>query len=219
MVEVGSFSKELCGGTHVSAMGEIGFIKILGEGAISAGTRRIEAVAGVAALERVEKMQSMLGEISRSLSCKADESALRLKKLVDAKNELERELKNFRRESAGKVAKSLATDAILRDGKIPFMVRVVEAENPAAMRALAVDAIRERADGAVVLGAAFGDKATVLVLCSPDAIAVGYKAGEIVRELAGKLGGKGGGKPDFAQGGGSSAELAKVFADYAAAIK
>lgn len=219
MVEVGSFSKELCGGTHVSAMGEIGFIKILGEGAISSGTRRIEAVAGVAALERVEKMQSMLGEISRSLSCKADESALRLKKLVDAKNELERELKNFRRESAGKVAKSLATDAILRDGKIPFMVRVVEAENPAAMRVLAVDAIKERADGAVVLGAAFGEKATVLALCSPDAIAAGYKAGEIVRELAGKLGGKGGGKPDFAQGGGSSAELAKVFADYAAAIK
>ncbi len=219
MVEVGSFSKELCGGTHVAALGEIGFIKILGEGAISAGTRRIEAVAGVAALNRVDKMQSTLGEVSRALSCKPEEAAARLKKLVEAKNELERELKNFRKESAGKLAKSLANDAILKDGKTPFMVRIVEAENPAEMRQLAVDAIRERPDGVAVLGAAFGEKATVLALCSPDAVAAGIKAGDIVRELAGKLGGKGGGKPDFAQGGGSAKDIAKIFDEYKAEIK
>ena len=219
MVEVGSFSKELCGGTHVAALGEIGFIKILGEGAISAGTRRIEAVAGVAALNRVDKMQSTLGEVSRALSCKPEEASARLKKLVEAKNELERELKNFRKESAGKLAKSLANDAILKDGKTPFMVRIVEAENPAEMRQLAVDAIRERPDGVAVLGAAFGEKATVLALCSPDAVAEGIKAGDIVRELAGKLGGKGGGKPDFAQGGGSAKDIAKIFDEYKAEIK
>ena len=219
VVNMGGWSVELCGGTHVAALGEIGFIKILGEGAISAGTRRIEAVAGVAALNRVDKMQSTLGEVSRALSCKPEEASARLKKLVEAKNELERELKNFRKESAGKLAKSLANDAILKDGKTPFMVRIVEAENPAEMRQLAVDAIRERPDGVAVLGAAFGEKATVLALCSPDAVAAGIKAGDIVRELAGKLGGKGGGKPDFAQGGGSAKDIAKIFDEYKAEIK
>ncbi len=219
MVEIGKFSKELCGGTHVSSTGEIGFIKILSEGAISAGTRRIEAVAGVAALDRVDKMQSMLGEISRGLSCKTEDVPNRLKKLIDAKNELEKELKSFRRENAEKLAKSLANDAVLANGKTPFMVRIVEAETPASMRELAVDAIKERPDGAVVLGARFGEKATVLALCSPDAVENGIKAGDIVRELAAKLGGKGGGKPDFAQGGGLSDNLAATFAEYKASIK
>ncbi|MBP3358756.1 MAG: alanine--tRNA ligase, partial [Opitutales bacterium] len=178
MVEMGNFSKELCGGTHVSATGEIGFIKILGEGAISAGTRRIEAVAGVAALQKVEQMQSMLGEISRELSCKTEETPTRLRKLVATKNELEKELKGFRKENAGKLAKSLANDAVLKDGKIPFMVRVVEIDSPAMMRELAVDAIKERPDGVAVLGASFGEKATVLVLCSADAVSAGIKAGD-----------------------------------------
>lgn len=219
MVEMGNFSKELCGGTHVSATGEIGFIKILGEGAISAGTRRIEAVAGVAALQKVEQMQSMLGEISRELSCKTEETPTRLRKLVATKNELEKELKGFRKENAGKLAKSLANDAVLKDGKIPFMVRVVEIDSPAMMRELAVDAIKERPDGVAVLGASFGEKATVLVLCSADAVSAGIKAGDIVREIAGKLGGKGGGKPDFAQGGGSSKDIEKVFSEYKDSIK
>ncbi len=219
MVEMGNFSKELCGGTHVSATGEIGLIKILGESAISAGTRRIEAVAGVAALKKIEQMQTMLSEISHELSCKTDEAPNRLRKLMSSKNELEKELKGFRKENAGKLAKSLANDAVLKDGKIPFMVRVVEIESPALMRELAVDAIKERQDGVVVLGAAFGEKATVLTLCSPDAVAAGIKAGDIVREIAGKLGGKGGGKPDFAQGGGSSQNIKQVFDEYKAEIK
>jgi len=219
MVEIGKFSKELCGGTHVAATGEIGIIKILGEGAISAGTRRIEAAAGTAALLRVEKMQNMLGEISRGLSCKTDEVPERLRKLVAAKNDLEKELRAFRKENAGKLAKSIACDAVLKDGKIPFMVRVVEAESPASMRELAVDVVKERPDGVAVLGASFGEKATVVVLCSPDAIAAGIKAGDIVREIAAKLGGKGGGKPDYAQGGGSSKDIKNVFAQYRDAIK
>ena len=219
MVEMGNFSKELCGGTHVSATGEIGLIKILGEGAISAGTRRVEAVAGTVALQKVEHMQSMLGEISRELSCKVDEAPTRLRKLVASKNELEKELKGFRKENAGKLAKSLANDAVLKDGKTPFMVRVVEIDSPAMLRELAVDAIKERPDGVAVLGASFGEKATVLVLCSPDAVASGIKAGEIVREIAGKLGGKGGGKPDFAQGGGSSENIENVFSEYRDSVK
>jgi len=219
MIEMGDFSKELCGGTHVSATGEIGLIKILSEGAISAGTRRIEAVAGTAALKRIELMQSMLGEVSHALSCKPEEAPVRLQKLVAAKVELEKELRNFRKENAGKLASQIAAQAVLKDGKLSFMVSVVELDSPASMRELAVDAAKGAAGAVVVLGAAFGEKSTVLALCSPEAVNAGIKAGDIVREIAANLGGKGGGKPDFAQGGGSSKDLKQVFDNYRASIK
>ncbi len=219
VVEMGGFSKELCGGTHVSSTGEIGIIKIVSEGAIAAGKRRIEAVAGVAALERIEAMKAMIDGVSAKLSCKAQEIPERLEKLMTSKAELEREIKTFRKASAGRLVKEIADRAVLRDGKIPFMVEVVEVESPAEMRDLGVGLLKERAGSVAVLMAAMGAKASVVVLCSPEAIEAGYKAGDIVREISAKLDGRGGGKPDYAQGGGSSEKLAEVAADYAKSIK
>ena len=211
-------SRELCGGTHASATGELGLIKILSEGAISAGTRRIEAVAGMAALESVEEMQKNLAGISQKLSCKSEDANERLEKLIAAKNELEKEIKAHRKASAGKLVEEIAAKAILKDGKIPFMAEIVEVENPGLMRELAVKLDKQCGGGAVVLGAKFGEKATILALCSKEAIDAGIKAGDIVREIAAKIGGKGGGKPDFAQGGGSSENLSAVFEEYKKAI-
>ena len=219
VVEMGDFSKELCGGTHVSNTGEIGLIKIISEGAIAAGKRRIEAVAGVAALERVEGMQRMLDGLSGRLSCKAEDLPDRLEKLVSSKGELEREIRSLRKVDAGRRAKDIAEKAVLASGKIPFMVEIVDAENPAEMRDLAVGLLRERPDGAAVLMASFGAKASVVVLCSKAAIDAGFKAGDIVREISSQLGGRGGGKPDYAQGGGSSEKLSEVAANYAKSIK
>lgn len=218
IVEMGSFSQELCGGTHASATGELGLIKILSEGAISAGTRRIEAVAGMAALESVEKMQKNLAGISQKLSCKSEDANERLEKLIAAKNELEKEIKAHRKASAGKLVEEIAAKAVLKGGKIPFMVEIVEVENPGLMRELAVKLDKQRGGGAIVLGAKFGEKATILALCSKEAIDAGIKAGDIVREIAAKIGGKGGGKPDFAQGGGSSENLSAAFEEYKKAI-
>ena len=219
IVEMGEFSKELCGGTHVSSTGELGIIKIVSEGAISSGTRRIEAVAGISALERIEGFQRQLSETARRLSCPIEEIPGRLEKLTEAKQELERELKSLRKQNAGRIAKTIAEESVLKGGKVPFMVKLVELENPGEMRSLAVEISKEKPGGVVVLGARFGDKATVLALSSNEAIAAGFKAGDIVREITGKLGGRGGGKPDFAQGGGSPENLKKVLSEYKSAIK
>ena len=100
-----------------------------------------------------------------------------------------------------------------------YMAAVVDMENPGMMRELAVNIAKEKGEGVVVLAAKFGDKATVLALCTPKAVEAGIKAGAIVSELAAKLGGKGGGKPDFAQGGGSSENLKAVFEDYKKSLK
>ena len=217
IVEMGSFSQELCAGTHASATGDLGFIKILSEGAISAGTRRIEAVAGMAALESVEKMQQTLGGVSQQLSCKTDEVNARLEKLLQAKAELEKEVKAFRRGNAAKLAENVAAAAVEKDGGA-YMVAIVEAETPNALRELSVKIMKIKS-GVVVLGCAFGEKATVLASCSPGAVEKSVKAGDIVRRIAAELGGKGGGKPDFAQGGGQSANLRSAFDKFKNSLK
>ncbi len=217
IVEMGSFSQELCAGTHASATGDLGFIKILSEGAISAGTRRIEAVAGMAALEAVEKMQHTLGGVSQQLSCKTDEVHARLEKLLQTKAELEKEVKAFRKGNAAKLAENVAAEAVEKDG-IAYMVAIVEAESPNALRELSVKIMKIRS-GVVVLGCAFGEKATVLASCSPEAVEKSVKAGDIVRQIAAELGGKGGGKPDFAQGGGQSTNLRSAFDKFKNSLK
>lgn len=220
LVEMGDFSKELCGGAHVSATGEIGLIKIISESAISSGTRRLEAVAGSAALHKVESMQDSLTSASRALSCKQEELVERLEKLLRARDEMERELRAFRKQNAANLAASLAEKKISAKGNVPLVASVVEIENPSLMRELAVKISKEIGDtGVVVLGAKFDTKATIVALSSAQAIEAGYKAGDIVRQIAAQIGGKGGGKPDFAQGGGSPENLGKAIADFAANSK
>ncbi len=210
IVEMGSFSQELCAGTHASSTGELGLLKILSESSISAGTRRIEAVAGTAALERVEFMQAALSNVSRKLSCKPEEAADRVEKLIQAKAESERELKAFKRESAGRLADDIAGGAFERNG-IPVMAAIVDGMDAGAMRDLAVSVSKKRPGGVVVLASKSSGKAAVIALCSPEAVSAGMKAGDIIRAIAADMDGRGGGKPDYAQGGGSADKLDGAF--------
>lgn len=219
MVEMGDFSCELCGGTHSDATGELGIIKIVAEGAISSGTRRIEAVAGTAALARIEETQERLADVSHELSCKPEDVKSRVEKLLASKAEIEKELKVYRRQNADKLAKSIAESAIESADGVPYMVAVVDADNPNSMRELAVRIYKEKPDGIVLLGAKFGEKASVLALVSQSAIAKSKKAGDIVKSIAEKIEGRGGGKPDFAQGGGKSENLEKAFEEFKASLK
>jgi alanyl-tRNA synthetase len=211
VVDIGGYSRELCGGTHVPTTGEIGLVKIVAEMAIAAGTRRVEAVAGQAAYDFVAERDAALAAVSSRLSAGSTDVAKKLDSLLAHLKELEKQLKGFQQKAAAGLADELAARAAIRDG-LKFASAVVSAEAPESLRSLGSQVLAKIGEGVVQLGAAFGDKATVVAFCSPGAVKAGHQAGKIVQELSVKLGGKGGGRPDFAMGGGRDvAKLAEVM--------
>ncbi len=216
VVDIGGYSKELCGGTHVHSTGELGFFKIIHESAISAGTRRIEAVTGEAAYDLARSDFARLHHMANRLSCKPAELEERLTALLDQRHDLEKKLRALEQKSAAESGKGLLDAAVEKDG-LKLLSGKVSVANPGDLRGLAVDLGKKLGPSVVVLGAAIEDKVSLVALCSDEAQAKGFKAGDLIRELAPKVGGKGGGKPDFAMGGGKDASaldsaLAGVFA-------
>tara|TARA_B100000965_G_scaffold406469_1_gene445582 strand:+ start:377 stop:3049 length:2673 start_codon:yes stop_codon:yes gene_type:complete len=205
VVDIGGFSKELCGGTHVYSTGEIGLFKILSETAISAGTRRIEAVSGSGAYKLAQQTFSELHGLARKLSCKPEELENRLSALIDQRSELEKELKRLNQKGAAALADELANKTQEKDG-LSWVIEPVTVSSSNDLKPLAMQVFKKLDKGGVVLGASFEDKVTVLALCSQEAIDAGHKAGDIIRKVCTELGGKGGGKPDFAMGGGKDIE-------------
>lgn len=208
------YSAELCGGTHVVATGEIGSFKILHESSISAGTRRIEAITGRPALEFYRKEHQELQSLAQLLSCRPQEVESRLQALIETRKNLEQELQNVARQDRAERSRDLADAALEKDG-IHFVAAPVEVESPNDLRELGIQIAREFPESVIILGAAFGDKCTLVALASKQAIEAGYKAGDLIRELTGKLDGKGGGKPDFAMGGAKKVDdLDKVLREF-----
>jgi alanyl-tRNA synthetase len=211
VVDIGGYSRELCGGTHVSTTGEIGLIKILSEAAIAAGTRRLEVVAGQAALDFVALREAALATVAHALSAGPTDIAKKVDALLAQKAEIEKKLKSFEQKASAGLADELIAKAKDRDG-LKFISAVVTVDTPDALRALGSQVIAKLGEGVVQLGAALDDKVTVVAFCSPAAIKAGHQAGKIVSALTAQLGGRGGGKPDFAMGGGKdTANLAKVL--------
>jgi len=211
VVDIGGFSRELCGGTHVVTTGEIGMIKVTGESAIAAGTRRIEAVAGQAAYDFVNVREAALAAVGAHLSAGPLDVAKKLESVLAHQAELEKKVKAFEQQAAAGLADELLAKGVVKDA-LTWVRATVAADSPDALRALGAQVAGKIGDGVVVLGAAFGDKATVVAFCSPSAIKAGHQAGKIIGALSVKLGGKGGGKPDFAMGGGREvAQLAEVL--------
>jgi alanyl-tRNA synthetase len=212
VVDIGGYSRELCGGTHVSTTGEIGLIKIVAEAAIAAGTRRIEAVAGQAALDYVNARESVLSTLSTQLSTSPLELAKKLESLLAQQKETEKQLKTFQQKALAELAAELAAKATERDG-LKFVSAVVTVDAPETLRSLGSQVLAKLGEGVVQLGAVLAaDKVSVAAYASPAAIKAGHQAGKIIADLCGKLGGKGGGKPDFAMGGGKdTAKLAEVL--------
>jgi alanyl-tRNA synthetase len=227
------YSMELCGGTHVRHTGDIGLFKILHESAIAAGVRRIEAVAGDKAIEAAHSLEQKAKDLSRELGqiagkpvpmiemlvsnpTIAEVQALehRIRELESALTDQKAAIEKARRAEQQKNAAGLADElaaAALAKGALKFIVAVVDA--PAgSLRDIATQAGKKIGPGVVVLGCSADGKTGVVALCSPEAIAAGHAAGKIVGDLCAQLGGKGGGKPDFAQGGGKdAAQLAAVL--------
>lgn len=206
------FSSELCGGTHVQATGEIGLFKIVSESAVAAGTRRIEAVCGSVAYTLATRRFQQIYDLSQKLKCSTDELDSRLDALLEKQTALEKELRSIQQKNTTATANDLAANAIEKNG-VKWVVAKTEAETPNDLRGMAVH-IGKGISGAnvVVLGAEFNDKVSILALCNEAALAAGLNAGTIVRDLTGKLGGKGGGKPDLAMGGApNNGKLAEIL--------
>ncbi|MBA7696987.1 Alanine--tRNA ligase [subsurface metagenome] len=205
MIRIGSppISAELCGGTHVTSTGEIGFFHIFGEHSIGAGLRRIEAVTGRGAERYINQRLLDLEKIAKHLNTEPDE-------VVNQAQSLSAELKNERKRVQSlesKLAKSDVADLEKRATDFRGITVLAEKVNDNT----AMDTLREMSDmlkdklgsaTVVVLGTIWEDKPAFVVNVSPDLVKRGYKAGEIVKKVAEVAGGSGGGKATIAQGGG-----------------
>jgi alanyl-tRNA synthetase len=194
-------------------------VKIVSESGIAAGTRRIEALTGETAISHVNGLLQRLHNLSERLSCQPAELENRIEQLLEQKSELEKNLRKLQLKESGNVAKTIL-EAAKSHNQLRFAIAGTNAENPQALRNLGNQISGELGEGVVVLGSPMeGGKVSVIAFCSPEAIAKGHKAGEIVRQITTALGGKGGGKPDFAMGGGTAPEkLSEALADYERSI-
>jgi alanyl-tRNA synthetase len=208
VVRIGDFSTELCGGTHLEATGQIGFFKVDTEGAVSAGVRRIEAVAGTAAVEAVTRQQRVLREIGDILKIAPAEAPQRLRKLLDEQRALERQLQELQ----GKAARSRADDLVAGARQVNGVAVVagrIDGLDADGLRAVA-DRLRERLGSGIVLVGSVMDGKVNLVSAVTKDLTKRFHAGKLVQEIARAVGGSGGGRPDLAQAGGK--EPAKLDA-------
>ena len=195
------FSVELCGGTHVERSGEIGLFRITSEAGVAAGVRRIEAVTGERALMDIERSDSALSGICEAVKGTPDNVADKVYGLRKELRELEKTVTQLKQKLATASGGDLTADAVDIDG-IKVLASTLEGADTGTLRQT-LDHCKNKLQSAVVLLAAVdGDKITLVAGVTAD-LTDRIKAGDLMREFAGRLGGKGGGRPDMAQGGGS----------------
>ena len=198
------YSMELCGGTHTRATGELGYIAVTAESAIAAGVRRIEAVSGRPFFERYRHEQEQLDSLSGLLSCSRDELEKKVASILEHQKAIEKRLRAAQQAEASNLAGQLL-DSQTTVGDVPLIVKSVAESGPKELRLLA-DGLKGNFQGVAVLGAASEGKVSLLVYAAPEVVSKGMHAGKLVSELAKKVGGKGGGRPDLAQAGGRDVE-------------
>ena len=204
VLKIGDFSTELCGGTHVSRAGDIGLFKILSESGIAAGVRRIEAVAGRGALDFVNANEALLKEVAGLVKSGRDDIATKVTQLLERSRSLEREVATLRRKLATGGGRDLLDDAQVVNG-IKVVAARLDGADAKALRD-AADQLKDRlGSGVVVLGAVEGDKVHLVAGVTKDLTAT-LKAGDLIRPVAELVGGRGGGRADFAQAGGNKPE-------------
>ena len=206
MVQVGDFSLELCGGTHVQSTGQLGLFQLTQETGTAAGVRRIEAVTGPGAEALVREQKKILADLASQLSAPTSELSDKVAHLIAHNRELERELQSLRREQAGSEMDMLVSSALNVNG-----LRVVTAEvSPPDMDGFRTmgDGLRDAlgTGGVGVIGANLNGKASLLAVVTDDLIGRGVQAGNVVKAIAQIVGGGGGGRPHLAQAGGKFPE-------------
>jgi alanyl-tRNA synthetase len=202
VLRLGDFSVELCGGTHVRAAGDIGLFRITGESGIAAGVRRIEAVTGGRAVELVEAEGQQLLDLAEMLKTGKEGVATRVEQLLGVNRELERELEKLKSQLAASAGSDLAAQAVEVAG-IKVLAAKLEGADPKSLRTT-MDQLKSKLGTAVILLAAVSDDKVSLVAGVTKDITDRFKAGELIKDAASMVDGKGGGRPDMAQAGGSN---------------
>ena len=200
VLKMGDFSTELCGGTHVGRTGDIGLFKIVSESGVASGVRRIEAVTGVGALAYVAEEERRLNDLSQLLSASGDDVTEKLRLLLDRQKKLERELESLRAKAAGSVTGNLA-QAAQDVGGVKVVAARLEGLDAKALRD-GVDQLKQQLTDCVIVLAGAADGRVSLVAGVNGKASGRVKAGDVVAHVAAQIDGKGGGRPDMAQGGG-----------------
>ncbi|MGL5419166.1 MAG: DHHA1 domain-containing protein, partial [Plesiomonas shigelloides] len=203
VLTMGDFSVELCGGTHAARTGDIGLFRITSEGGVAAGVRRIEAVTGERAITFTERQQDQLDEAAGLVKSDAFSVAEKVRGLLDRSKQLEKELQQLKDKLAAQESADLVHNAIEVKGK-KLLVSLLKNGDAKALRTMVDDLKNQLGSGIVVLGLAQDDKVSLIAGVTKDLVGQ-VKAGELVSMLAAQVGGKGGGRPDMAQAGGSDA--------------
>ena len=207
VVNMGGYSIELCGGTHLDNTAKVGPFEIESECSVASGVRRIEAITGKACLQKMEKNQQMLFEVASKLKTKPAEIPTRVQSYMEEVKDLKRAIEQYKaKEASGEVERFLFGSRKM--GQYHVLTSVVPNADAAKLRQMG-DMLRDKDPGVVaVLASVSGDKPTFLAVCGKDAVAGGLKAGELVKQVCCCCGGSGGGKPDSAMGGGK--DITKV---------
>ncbi|BBN80742.1 alanine--tRNA ligase [Pseudoalteromonas sp. A25] len=201
VVSIGDYSIELCGGTHVKRAGDIGLFKIVSEGGIAAGVRRIEAVTGAEAFNYVAEQEQQLNDIAALLKGDMSNVLDKVTNLLEKNKGLEKQLSQLNDKLASAAGASLLESAVDVNG-IKLLVANVAGTESKALRGMVDDLKNKMGSGVIALGVANGDKVSLIAGVTKDLVGQ-VKAGELVNHMAAQVGGKGGGRPDMAQAGGS----------------
>ncbi|QKX17710.1 alanine--tRNA ligase [Microbulbifer sp. YPW1] len=199
--DAGTFSVELCGGTHVARTGDIGLLRIVGESGIASGQRRIEAVTGAHALAMFDQAQQRLDHASALLKARPENLGDKVEQLLASNRKLEKELAQLKTRLASGAGGDLTSQAVEVDG-VKVLAASIDGADPKSLRDLA-DQMKNKLGSGIVLLAAPGEEKVALIAAVTKDLTGRLAAGDLMRFAAGELGGKGGGRPDMAQGGGT----------------
>jgi alanyl-tRNA synthetase len=214
----GDFSVELCGGTHVARTGDIGLLRIVSESGIAAGVRRIEAVTGDGALAVIRQLDAQLAEVCAVVKGQPDNAAAKVTALRNENRELERDIARLKQKLATGAGNDLTAGAV-EVGGIKVLAANVDGADAKSLRDT-MDQLKNKLGSAVILLSAVNDDKIALTAGVTRDLTGQIKAGDLMREFASRLGGKGGGRPDMAQGGGSDVKaLSGVLEDVPAWVE
>ncbi len=199
MIEIGDFSRELCGGTHLRHTSQLGLLKIVSQTGVSAGVRRIEAVTGEAALELVARQEESLYRIADTLKSNVADVVGAAERIKSQQSDLEKQIRQLK-SGAGASQSAELTPVLVKD--VPVVSLAIEGADAESLGNFADRAAKQLGTAVIVLGSVFEGKVAFVARVTPDLLTRGLHAGNLVRDVAKIAGGGGGGRPDFAQAGG-----------------